>query len=462
MTRKIYLIQPIYRDSNGRLLQGNSLFYSSLALPALSPTIPPDWQKEFCFEYFTNVNYETDAPVIGISTMGYDVLHGSEIAREFRRRGKQVLFGGHQVPFSKELLAPVSNAFVFGNPNPREMKAILEDAASGSLAREYYCGLEADHPFDYSILAGHPMKFIPVLGTIGCKNNCDFCCTAALGHGQFHLRHMAAIRADLIQANRLGRYAVFVDANLYNDREHLLRILSCMTEMGSRLRWGAQATIDIGDDTEVLKRLRAAGCILLLLGVETLSQANMDGLNKHLDVTRHAERVAQVRKAGIAVGGYFILGLDGDSRETFGQTFEFIHQSRIALPILNLLLPAPGTRVFERLRGQGRLLLEDPEALLRNNERYATASSHCLFQPQRMSPTELEAAFLVLYNRLASYREIARRCMGHGPLLDAILLKLNLEMRKDLVAMRNGSGRRSQRGNRVGQGVGAASLGGRP
>jgi hypothetical protein len=45
MTRKIYLIQPTYRDSNGRLLQGNSLFYSSLALPALSPAIPPDWQK---------------------------------------------------------------------------------------------------------------------------------------------------------------------------------------------------------------------------------------------------------------------------------------------------------------------------------------------------------------------------------------------------------------------------------
>ena len=444
MTRKIYLIQPTYLDSNGRLLQGNSLFYSSLALPALSSAIPPDWQKEFCFEYFTNVNYETDAPVVGISSMGYDVLHGSEIAREFRRRGKQVLFGGHQVPFSKELLAPVSNAFVFGNPNLREMKAILEDAATGSLAREYHCGLEADHPFDYSILADHRMKFIPLLGTIGCKNNCDFCCTAAVGHGHFHLRDLAAIRADLIQANRLGRYAVFVDSNLYNDREHLLRILSSMREMGSRLRWGAQATIDIGDDLEVLKRLRAAGCILLLLGLETLSQSNMDGLNKRLDVSRHAERVARVREAGIAVGGYFILGLDGDSRETFGQTLEFIHKSRIALPILNLLLPAPGTRVFEKLRGQGRLLLEDPEALLRNNERYATASSHCLYSPMRMSPTEAEAAFLELYGQLASYREIAWRCVGHGPLLSAILLGLNLEMRKDLVAMRNGSRRQSQ------------------
>ena len=449
MTRKIYLIQPTYRDSRGRLLQGNRLFYSSLALPALSPTIPPDWQKEFCFEYFSRVNYETDASVIGISTMGYDVLHGSEIAREFKRRGKQVIFGGHQVPFSKALLAPVSDAFVFGNPNPREMNAILAAAANGSLAREYHCGLAADHPFDYSLVARHRTKFIPLLATIGCKNNCDFCCTAAVGHGHFHPRDMAAIRADLIQANRLGRYAVFVHSNLYNHRDHLLRTLSCMRQLGGRLRWGAQATIDIGDDAEVLEQLRAAGCILLLLGVETLSQSNMDGLNKRLDVTRHAQRIAQVRKAGIAVGGYFILGLDGDSRETFDQTFEFIHQSRIAIPILNLLLPAPGTQTFERLRGQGRLLLDDPEALLRNNERYATASSHCLHQPQNMSPAELEASFLQLYRRLASYREIAWRCLGHGPMLNTILLGLNLEMRKDLVAMRNGSRRRAQRGDPV-------------
>ena len=52
----------------------------------------------------------------------------------------------------------------------------------------------------------------------------------------------------------------------------------------------------------------------------TRPQSNMDGLNKRLDVSKHAERVARVREAGIAVGGYFILGLDGDSRTIFGET----------------------------------------------------------------------------------------------------------------------------------------------
>jgi radical SAM superfamily enzyme YgiQ (UPF0313 family) len=439
MTKKIYLIQPTYRDSNGRLLQGNSLFYSSLSLPALSPAIPGDWQKEFCLEYFTNVNYGTDAPVVGISTMGYDVLHGSEIAREFKRRGKQVIFGGHQVPFSKEFLTPVCDAFVLGNPGPREMRSILEDALAGRLAREYHCGMQADYPFDYSILASHRMRFVPLLGSIGCRNNCSFCCTAAVARGRFHLRDLAAIRADLAAARHLGRYAVFVDSNLYNDRRHLLKILSCMTETQCGFRWGAQATINIGDDVEVLARLRAAGCILLLVGVETLSQNNMAALNKRLDVGKHLERLNRIRQAGIAAGAYFILGLDDDSRKAFDEVFKFIHDSRIALPILNLLLPPPGTRIFEDLRRQGRLPMKNPELLLLNNERYATASSHCLYVPKQMSPRQAEAAFLELYGRLTRCGEIARRCFGHGPGLDAILLGLNLEMRKEYAAMRAGS-----------------------
>ena len=436
MNRKICFIQPTYRDSRGRLLQGNSLLYTSLALPALSPVVPLDWQKDFCFEYFSNVNYDNDAPVIGISTMGYDVLHGSEIAREFKRRGKQVLFGGHQVPFSRDLLAPISDAFVFGNPSADELRAILEDAASHRLAREYQCSQAVDYPLDYSILARHPMKFIPLLGSIGCKFNCDFCCTAAVGHGRFHLRNLDAIRVDLEQASQLGRYAVFVDSNLYNDRDHLLSILSSLQQLPTRFRWGAQATIEIGDDTEVLQRLRAAGCIVLLLGLETLSQSNVDGLNKRLDVRQHAARLQRIQAAGIAVGAYFILGLDDDTSATFDQTFDFIHESRIALPILNLLLPAPGTRTFDKLQRQGRLLMEDSEALLRNNARYATASSHCLYRPRHLSPAQAEADFLNLYRRLTTYREIIWRSLGHRPWLDAILLGLNLEMRRDFAAMR--------------------------
>ena len=40
-----------------RSLQGRQYLHSLAALPILSATVPPDWEKEFCFEYFDDINY---------------------------------------------------------------------------------------------------------------------------------------------------------------------------------------------------------------------------------------------------------------------------------------------------------------------------------------------------------------------------------------------------------------------
>src|SRR4030042_4440066 len=104
MKKKIYLIQPTYRNVDGRLLKGTSLFIHSLVLPILSATIPTDWKKEFCLEYFEDVNYQSDASVVGISSMGYDLVHGCEIAETFKKQGKVVILGGYQAYFSRDRL----------------------------------------------------------------------------------------------------------------------------------------------------------------------------------------------------------------------------------------------------------------------------------------------------------------------------------------------------------------------
>jgi hypothetical protein len=118
---KIYHIQPTYRASDGRLLQGKSMFVHSCAIPALAAAVPTNWQREVCLEFFEDVNYETDATVIAISSMGYDILHGREIAAEFRRRGKRVIFGGYQAHFNRRRLLDVADSIVYGHPGPMQL-----------------------------------------------------------------------------------------------------------------------------------------------------------------------------------------------------------------------------------------------------------------------------------------------------------------------------------------------------
>jgi len=431
MKKKIYFIQPTYRDRHGRLLQGQHLFAHSLALPALSAAVPPDWEKQFCLEFFDNIDWETDAGVVGISCMCCDIFRGSEIAQEFKKRGKTVIFGGAPARLWKKLAIPVSDAVVYGNVGPQEMKELLDDAAGGRLRREYQFGMNVDFPFDYSLLAGRRISFLPLLASIGCRNRCEFCGTATMTKGRYHLRPIETVLEDMRQVRLRTRRAMFVDTNLYNDREHLAHLCERMIAEDFRFIWGAECTVNVGDDPEVLRLLRRAGCRLLILGIESLEQSNLRDVGKPNLVRRYAGQIANIRKAGISPAGFFIFGFDGDDRSTADKLFRFIHDSRISLPSVNLLTPVPGTTLFERLQHEGRMLMDDEADFLRQNLRYNSPMYRCYFVPRQLLPEEAEQDMLQLRERLCTLPEILRRSLVPDPVLAGVLLSWNLRYRAE-------------------------------
>jgi radical SAM superfamily enzyme YgiQ (UPF0313 family) len=433
--RKIYLIQPTYRDHNGRLLKERSLFVHSLALPALSAAIPPAWEKEFCLEHFEEVNYESDASVIGISCMVCDIFHACEIAETFRRRGKIVLIGGCAAPLWKSLVKPSVDGLVYGNPGPEGMRRLLVDVETGNVAPEYQFGTNIDYPFDYMVLAGKPISFMPVLGSVGCTNRCEFCCTAAMCNGQYHLRSLEAVMVDLRAVRRLTRRVAFVDSNLYNNREHLKDLCRRIIDENLDIIWGAECTLAVGEDPEVLGLLRLAGCRLLVIGIETVSQANLREMGKPNLVRRYPAQIKRIRDAGIWVGGFFIVGFDNDDPSTVEELTRFIREVHISLPFVNVLTPVPGTRLFERLKSEGRILMSNEADFLRQNLLYDTPMYRCYFLPKQMSPREAEQACLELRQKLCSLREIIRRSLVPDPFMAAALFLLNLRFRRETLAI---------------------------
>lgn len=435
MKKKIYLIQPTYRDHEGRLLQGKSLFMHSLALPALSAVIPPDWEKEFCLEYFEDVNYDTNASVVGISCMVCDVFHGREISEAFRKRGKIVVIGGGAAELWNRLIQPAPDALVYGNPGPDDMRKLLADAENGCLAPEYHWGMNVDFPFDYSVLSGKRISFIPVLSSVGCVHACKFCCTAAMYHGRYHLRPLDDVMADLRAVRRRTRRIAFVDTNLYNNREHLIELCERMIAEDMGFIWGGECTLTVAEDREVLRLLRRSGCRLLIVGIETLDQASLREMGKPNLARRYREQIQRIRAAGICVGGFFIFGFDTDDRSTVADLVDFIRDVRISLPLVNMLTPVPGTALFDRMKNEGRMLMSNDADFLQQNRIYDTPLYRCYFVPKRMSPAEAEAAFLVLRQKLSSFPAIIRRSLVLSPLVAAVILRLNLRFRTETRAI---------------------------
>jgi radical SAM superfamily enzyme YgiQ (UPF0313 family) len=436
MNKKIYIIQPTYRKMDGSLLKSWSLFNHSLNLPIISATIPEDWKKETCLEYHDDLNFQTDASIIIISCMGYDIMHALEIAGKYKEQGKIVIFGAHVDDFSDRILSDVCDSVFYGIPSPNEMARLLDDAVSGKLLWRYRFGFNINFPFDYSVLKGKGMPFIQVQASVGCKNKCNYCCASPQSlSGKFRLRKIDFIINDLKTVSKITKYVSFIDPNIYNNRLFLKALCRRMINERIKLIWGAQSTVDVGDDAEILKLLRKSGCRILFLGLESLEQNNLNFLNKPYDKTRYLGQVLRIKKAGIHVAGYFMFGLDFDTEESTDAIHRFVHDSRIALPIVNVLMPVPGTKLFKFLKDEGRLLMEDSADFLQRNPLYSVPCQTPFFVPKSLSVDVLTRSFLDLVNRLYTYRQIIMRAFVSRPSEAMKILLINLELRKKYLKM---------------------------
>jgi uncharacterized radical SAM superfamily protein len=436
MNKKIYLIQPTYRDQHGTLLKGRKLYILSLALPALSATIPPDWKKECCYEYFENVNFDSDASVVGISSMGYEIFRGIEIAEEFRKRGKLVIFGGLQPHITRDFVAPHCDSIIHGNPGPAQMAAVLDDSLKHSLKPDYFCKTDLNFRFDYSVLDTSKLLFVPVLLGVGCRNSCDYCCIGTIFKGQYHLRNLKYVLDELDELRSKTRRIAVVDTNAYNNKEYLGRLCRKMIERKYNFIWGAQTTVDIGEDIATLDLLKRAGCRVLYIGMETVEQENLDAVHKRYTVESYRRKIGNIHRAGIRIAAFFMYGLDGDTRNTAAEMSRFIIDHRIALPMLNVLVPTPGTPLYGRLKTEDRILMKDEGEFLRNNPDYNASFNLCFYRPKNMTPIEVEEGFIELLGRLSSYWQVIRRSFSKDIPLTLFLLYMNYLFRKEYLVLK--------------------------
>ncbi len=422
---------------NGSLIKRWTLFNHSLNLSILGGAVPNDWHREYCLEYFDEVNFNTDSSVVVISCMGYDIMHALEIAEKFRSKGKLVIYGAHMDNFSEGIMNQVCDSVFYGVPTPANMMKMLDDILLNCLQPEYHFGMDIDFPFDYSMLKEKKMPFIQTIGSQGCVNKCKYCCTASVFKGRYRLRKIDCIIKDLKSIRAITKYVSFIDPNIFNNREYLKRLCSRIISEKIGIRWGAQATINIGNEPEVLERLYKSGCRVLFIGLETLEQVNLEQFGKNYLSEEYAEQIKKIKKAGIHVVGYFMLGMDGDTADTFETTYKFIQQSHMVLPIINILLPVPGTEMFEMLKNEDRLLIEDIDKFYKDNPLYSVPCQHAFFIPKNLSAPELEKGFVHLAERLFTRTEIIKRSIVPNPVDSVKILLMNFELRKKYMVMGN-------------------------
>jgi radical SAM superfamily enzyme YgiQ (UPF0313 family) len=427
---KILFIQPTQYGADKKLCKQKRIYLPGLVFPLLSAMTPKHWEVELNIEVVDEVNFESDADIVGIGTMGYAIYRGIEIAKEFRKRGKTVVMGGYMASLVVERVKEYVDSVVVGDAEESYIQLLNDFEKTGKLKPVYdnpITKLEGLPVPRYELLTEKPLgNMLPVQAGRGCPQTCSFCSIACLYKGKYLFRPVDEVVRDIKVVKSLGYKRFYLlDDNLVSNPKYLKEL--CKKIEPLKMTWASQCSLHLAKNSELMHALRKAGCNLLSVGVESISQEGLDKLGKSwLRVDDHVKHISRLTKAGIMVSSEMIIGTDSDTEETIKATFDFIQNTRIPIPRFYILTPIPGSELFEKYKREGRLITEDLEKF---------DGSQAVHIPEKISPAKVTEMFWWLYRNVFSWKSILRRTIFNpaflkSPGLYFFAFFINLHYRK--------------------------------
>ena len=335
-------------------------------------TLPDYVEVSFTDENVEAIDFDEECDLVGISMMlSTQVKRGWEIAGEFRKRGKQVMFGGISTMLHAEETMEHADSVFLGESEGR-MEQVLEDWRNGCLKKVYnYMNqqppIESVGPARRDLykrdLYNHKgVQMVDLFhASRGCRFSCYPCAVSYLGGRVFRPRPFEKVIEELetIENNRL----FIVDNSLAQNKEWEMELFREMIPL--KKKWISHT---IEDDPKVLDLAAQAGAWYVYQAVYDTS-----------DYIK--ERVKRYHDYGIGVEGTILLGLDNQSEDDCKRLIDFLLEIDLDLAEFTVMTPFPHTKGYDDLMRQGRIFDFDWNHY---------NAGQVVFQPKQMSPEKLQ------------------------------------------------------------------------
>jgi radical SAM superfamily enzyme YgiQ (UPF0313 family) len=372
MIMKVLLLYPEFPDTFWSFKHALKFIRKKASVPPLglltvASLLPAEWTPRLVDMNIQKLSQrDLDwADLVFISCMAAQREPAQELIARCRAAGKTIVAGGplftsepdhfpevdHLVLNEAELTLPLFlRDFAAGRAQPRYTTAELPDVRETPVPRWELANLKryASMNIQYSR---------------GCPYDCEFCDVTAMFGRRSRIKTAEQILAELDIIYGLGWRGpiFFVDDNFIGNKRQLKREL-----LPALIRWRenkrgitfyTEASINLADDPKLMKMMVDAGFNQVFIGIETPDEAGLTECNKRQNRARDMiADVKRVHRAGLQVQGGFIVGFDSDTPSIFQQQTAFIQKSGIVTAMVGLLNAPPGTKLYERLKQEGRLL----------------------------------------------------------------------------------------------------------
>jgi len=395
---KLDLIVPTTQEN---LRKRRKAICPPLGLAMVAALTPPEVEVSLTDENVTAIDFQKETDLVGITALTITAQRAYEIADSFRARGVKVILGGSHPSALPEEASQHADAVVIGEaegiwPN------VIHDFKASKLQRIYS---QRERPSLVSLPIPRRDLFAKgayyctntISTTRGCPYACSFCTvTSFFGH-TYRCRPVEEILNEIETFND-KKLVVFVDDNIVGNPKFTKELFQALIPY--KIKWVGHTSVTIARDDELLKLTAASGCMVLLIGFETLSPANLAAVGKRINVVDEYETVIRkIHSHGIAIHGFFILGLDEDDEDVFVRTVRFARKMRLESASFAWPVPYPGTALCESLDKAGRIVTKD----------WSQYESNPVFEPNLMSREMLKRAYDWAWREFYSLPSIWRR-----------------------------------------------------
>jgi len=370
---KTLLIYPKYPDTFWSLKYALKFIskkasHPPLGLLTVAAMLPKEWEKKLID---MNVNALRDkdlawADLVFISGMSIQKGSAKEVLGRCKRIGVKTVAGGPLFTTSYEEFEEVDH-FVL-NEAEITLPPFLEDLQSGCAGPMYtsneFPSIQKTPIPLWELINMKAYATMSMQYSRGCPFNCEFCNVTVLYGHKVRTKSKAQILAELDRLYSRGwRGDVFVvdDNFIGNKRKLKTEILPAMVEWMEGKKYpftfNTEASINLSDDDELMQLMVKAGFASVFVGIETPNEESLTECNKVQNKNR--DLVACVRKiqgSALYVTGGFIVGFDNDPPSIFERMSTFVQESGIVAAMVGLLNAPRGTKLYQRLAHEGRLL----------------------------------------------------------------------------------------------------------
>ncbi|HVN22722.1 MAG TPA: radical SAM protein [Syntrophorhabdales bacterium] len=416
MRKSLLLITASSPDMQ-RVRRSRVLNFQQITMPYLAAFVPPYWEVRHVDEAIEPVDLDTHADLVAITFHTPSAPHAYELADSFRQRGVTVALGGPHVTLMPDEACLHADAIFVGEAEfhwPR----FLEEFEAGQYHDRYCCSeppaLDKLPMSRHNLLHRRDHTAGVLFATRGCANRCDFCALAVMYQCRPRRRPVNDVACEY--ASFRGKVIILWDDNIASDMEYAKSLFRALAPY--RKWWSSQASIHAAESDEFLELAARSGCKQLFIGLESVTQASVNEVSKGFNrVDAYAQAIERIHAHGISVQAGIIFGFDHDTEAVFGETLDFLEAAGVQNATFNILTPFPGTRLYNRLEGEDRILTKDWS---RYNGR-----TDVVFQPRLMSPETLLAGFQYANERFYSLGSVCKR-LSRSPVQLHWTLPLNL------------------------------------